>query len=141
MATSQHSAIRDALKTVFTNAGHTWFSYNPGARANSREFGYFNEVTSSQEFFDLAGTREETLTINGTIRVVKPGASDADAKAAEDAALAILDDLETSLTTDPTLSNAGFQVELVGPNITEVFPSDNTRDCLLDFVLSATVIL
>lgn len=141
MATSQHSAIRAALKTVFTNAGHTFYSYNPGDRANSREFGYFNEVTASQEFFDLSGIREETLTIDGTIKVVKSGASDVDAKAAEDAALAILDDLETSLTADPTLSAAGFQVELVGPNQSEVFPGDNVRICLLDFVLSATVIL
>ena len=141
MATSQHSAIRDALKTVFTNAGHTAYSYNPGDRANSREFVYLNEVAATQEFFDLSGTREETLTINGTVKVVKSGADDSVAKAAEDAALAILDDLETSLTDDPTLSSAGFQVELVGPNQSEVFPGDNSRICLLDFVLSAMVIL
>ena len=141
MATSQHSAIRNALKTVFTNAGHTAYSYNPGSRANSREFVYLNEVAATQEFFDLAGNREETLTINGTVKVEKSGASDSTAKAAEDAALAILDDLETSLTTDPTLSAAGFQVELIGPNQTEVFPSDNTRICLLDFVLRAVVLL
>lgn len=141
MATSQHSAIRAALKTVFTNAGHTFFSYNPGNRANTKEYGYFNEVSASQDWFTIDGTREETLTIDGTIRVTKPGASDTDAKAAEDAALAILDDLETSLATDPTLSAAGFQVELIGPNQTEVFPGDGERICLLDFVLSATVIL
>ena len=141
MATSQHSAIRAALKTVFTNAGHTFYSYNPGDRANSREFGYFNEVSATQEFFTLDGTRAETLTIDGTIKVVKPGASDTDAKAAEDAALAILDDLETSLTDDPTLSAAGWQVELVGPTQTEVFPGDGSRICLLDFVVQAEVIL
>jgi hypothetical protein len=141
MATSQHSAIRAALKTVFTNAGHKVFSYNPGTDRDADDFVYFHEVTASQDWFDLSGKREETLIVNGTIRTVKSGAGDEEAKDAEDAALAVLDDLETSLAADATLSDAGFQVELIGPNESEVYPMDGYRECQLRFVVRATVIL
>lgn len=140
MATSQHSAIRAALKTVFTDAGLDAFAYNPGDNWNgSTAYVYLAEVSATQEFFNVAGDREETLIVTGRIRSEAPGGSDADAKTAEDAALAVLDDLETSLAGDPTLGGAAFQAELSGPTESEVFPVDGKRICLISFDVRVVV--
>ena len=138
MASSQISDVRQALVTVFTNAGHTAFAYPPGdnVTTSTKEFTYLDTVSSTQEHHTFGGSREEQLRVEGVVFVSKAGASDAVAKTAEDAALAVVADLESGLRTTPGLSDADvFHAQFTGIESSEVLADPGNRVCVLRFTV------
>jgi len=85
--------------------------------------------------------RSGTIGFGGVARHIVSGASDADAIAAEDAALAIIADLETAVRTDATLAGLGFQVEFTGPLESEVLAADAQRVAVATFTVVVRTVL
>lgn len=138
MATSRISAVRQAIAATMSGSGWEVRAHNPGDSAGSRSVVYLGEASSSQEHLTLDGGRLETIGFQGAVRTVSDGAGDAEAIAAEDAALAIVADLETAFRANPLLGGA-FQVEFTGPLESEVLAAEQQRIAVVTFVVVARV--
>lgn len=139
MASSQISDVRQALKTIFTAAGHTCFAYPPGDTNTTATKSYvvLETVSASQEHLVMGGSRSELMDVSGVIVHYEPGATDAVAKTAEDAALAILDDLEAGLRTTPGLSDSDvFHAQFGGVDSSDVTADSGNRVAVLRFTVT-----
>lgn len=140
MATSRISVARQALTATMAGSGWAVRNHNPGDSAGSESVVYLHEASASQEWLTLT-ERQETIGFAGVARHIVHGASDTDAIAAEDAALAIIADLETAVRTDPTLDDLGFQVEFTGPLESEVIPADGQLVAVATFVVVVRTVI
>lgn len=138
MASSQISAIRTAIVSVFTAAGITAFGYPPGDTAGTKSFVYLEEVAADQSHLVFGGARDETLTVSGVVYTESAGATVAVAKTAEDAALVILAAVEDSLRTSDTLSAAAFHAE-VSSYRSKPMAGDGARVHVIEFDLDVEV--
>jgi hypothetical protein len=140
VATSKISTARQALVAVMSGSGWEVRSHNPGDSAGSQSVVYLHEASAVQEWLSM-NLRQETIGFGGVARHIVSGASDTDAIAAEDAALAIIADLETAVRTDPTMAGLGFQVEFTGPLESEVLAADAQRVAVATFTVVVRTVL
>ena len=120
MTTSRVPALRSALKTVIdaqltTDAvTATVTEFHPGDEQTKTDCVWLGSITSTQEELAFGGSRMETLTVEGFIRVLKPGAGDTVAAAAEDQTHTILASIENALRNDITAGSAVFDCVVAG---------------------------
>ncbi len=120
MSTSTVPALRSALKTVIdaqltTDAVTAVVTeFDPGDEQTKTDAVFFGSIRSQQEELAFGGSRMETLNAEGFIRVLRPGAGDTVAAAAEDQAHTILASIETALRDDITASGAVFDCVIAG---------------------------
>jgi len=120
MTTSRVPSLRSALKSVFetqlvadTITGVTVTEFDSGDEQTG-DWVFFGSIRSSQVEHSFGGSRQETLNVEGFIRVERPGAGDSVAAAAEDRAHLILGSLEDSLRSDITVSSTVFDCVIAG---------------------------
>ena len=111
MANSAISETRSRLTAIWTAAGLQAFKFPPG-QPTTPNYVFVGDIEGSQEHLTYGGSRVETLDVEAFIYCESAGAGDAEAVAAEDAALAILADVEDSLRSDSTLSGDVFHAQV-----------------------------
>lgn len=135
MATSQISVLREALRSAVAASlptGPTVYAYDPGS-SNTDSVGeliYFGTATGNQAHLAFGGSRSEEMSLDVIIYVRRPGAGQAQAKAAEDRALELFAEVEDAIRTNPDLS-AVFHVQVTGPNEVETIIDAANRGCLI----------
>lgn len=129
MASSAISAARTRIAAIWNAAGVQSFEFPPG-QPTTPNYAFLGDIEGSQEHLTFGGARVETLDVEGFIYCESAGAGDAEAIVAEDAALAILKDIEDSLRSDATLSGDTFHAQVT---------SYTSRPGVLDGVRAHTV--
>ncbi len=120
MTTSRVPALRSALKTVIDAqltadavTGVTVSEFDPGDEQTG-DWVFFGSIRSTQTELTFGGSREETLFVEGFIRVEKAGAGDTVAAAAEDRAHVLLGSIEDALRADIDVSDTVFNCVIAG---------------------------
>ena len=118
MATSPVYTLRTNLKTQIIArlttdgiSGVSVFAYPPGDEAPQTDLIYLEDDDPTQTNLVFGGSREETINLEGVVWVMKPGAGDTVAGAAEQRCLAIAASIENELRDDPTVNSAVFNAE------------------------------
>lgn len=111
MASSAISTVRTQLKAIWTAAGITAFEFPPG-QPTAPDYVFIGDIRGDQEHLAFGGSRIENLDVDAYIYCEKSGAGDTEAIAAEDAALAILQDVEDSLRSSSTLTANVFHAQI-----------------------------
>ena len=111
MASSAISTVRTQLAAIWTAAGIQNFEFPPG-QPTTPNYVFIGDIEASQEHLTFGGSRIESMDVEAFIYCETAGAGDTEAAAAEDAALAILQDVEDSLRTSSTLTGNVFHAQI-----------------------------
>lgn len=120
MSTSRVPALRSALKSVFAaqlvtdGVTATVTEFDPGDEQTKVDCVWFGSIRSQQAEHTFGGSRAESMIAEGFVRVMRPGAGDTVAAAAEDQAHVILASLEDALRSDITVGSAVFDCVIAG---------------------------
>jgi hypothetical protein len=142
MSTSSIPTVLDELRTklmaVTALAGVT-VSTAPLGTEDPPEAIVFSDVSLSEELLAMGTTRRETYTIDGMVYIQKPGAGEMAIKAARDRAFAILAEVETYLTDNPTINSKCLDSDLKSVKLTQAV-APNIRIAFIEFGIKVDAI-
>jgi len=126
VANTQIKAVRDALATVLTDAGHTVFKYGADPAHTGRTFVVFDSpIRAEQEPLTFGNNRVELVTVDLLIFNKAGGRSDTNAAAAETTLEGIVGDIEDDLRGDITVGGVVFNAEPSSSLETEVMADED----------------
>lgn len=112
MANTQIKAVRDALATVLSDAGHTVFKYGADPAHTGRTFVVFESpIRSEQEPLTFGNNRLELVTVDLLVVHKAGGRNDTQAGAGETALLTVVNAIENDLRGDITVGAVVFNAE------------------------------
>lgn len=111
MATTQLKAVRDAVATVLSDAGHTVFKYGADPDHTGRTFTVIGQVTSEQTPLAFGDVRQEDIEVELVTYHKEGGRSDTAAAAGETTLLAAVAAIESDLRGDITVGGVVFNAE------------------------------
>lgn len=125
MATTHIAAVRTAVATVLSDAGHTVYKYGVDVDHAGRTWTVIGRVRAEQTRIAMSDAREERITVQLVTVHQEGGRSDTRAASGEATVLAVAAAVESDLRADPTLGGVALHSEPSTSTEVEFAADDN----------------